>query len=162
MQKKVYNYLLGKTLITVSFFLLFNFCASTNHSIDAKYGKMSKIEWFQETNSLGLYQEYEVAAGFKINNIGSFSFDIFASTECSHCISELAALLKILERAGASEDRIHIYNVNDDFEESSGAYKEYNIYSVPTLFIKKNGILKGKSEGPIFTWENDLIKYCNE
>ncbi len=163
MQKKVNNICVGKILILSSLFLIFNYCTATKNSIDPKFRKMSKIEWLQETNSLNIYEEFLVSGINKsIGEPEKCAIDIFGNTDCSHCISEIAKILKILDYYSFTEDNISIYNVNDDFEEISGSYKKYNIYSVPVIFIKKNGILKGKSEGPIFTWENDIIKYCND
>ncbi len=142
---------------------MFNCCVVTKTSIDQNYRKMSKIEWLQETNSLDVYQSYVSSlTGRQECNTDQCSFIVFANTECNHCIEELAKIFKILDELNVNEEYIDIYNVNDDFEEVTGEYKNYDIYSVPTLFIKKNGILKGKSEGPIFTWEKDIINYCND
>jgi hypothetical protein len=123
---------------------------------------MSITSWLETTNSISAYEEYEVELTSESMGTDEFNFTIFANTECSHCIQEVAKILKILDKFGIAESNIELYNVNDDFEETGGNHKRFSIYSVPTLFIEKNGKLIGKSEGPIFSWEKDIIKYCKE
>ncbi len=156
----IYIIRIGILFTTLSLLISFNSCASTSNNIDIKYNKMTPVSWLQETNTLSVFEEYTFKISGSIS--GDFIFTIFANTQCEHCKTEVAKILKILEIYSIDESHVQIYNLNDDFEEITGTYKDYNIYSIPSLFIKKNGILIGKSEGPIYTWEEDIIKYCND
>ncbi len=156
----IYLLRIGILFTTLSLLILLNSCASPSTNIDMKYTMMTPTTWLQETNTLSVFEEYSSIYSDSLS--GDFTFIVFGNTECEHCKSEIAKILKILEIHSFDESHIHIYNLNDDFEEITGTYKDYNIYSIPSLFIKKNGILIGESEGPIYTWEEDIIKYCKD
>ena len=143
-------------------------CISSNYTLqdDEKTGKIivGKITW-QEWQRHAGWSDYS-AADYSPSNISEFraaidddiSFLLFAGSWCGDSKSEVPKIFKLFKQADI-ENKIRLYGLDRQKEETSGVAKLYKIERVPTLVILKNNNEAGRIiEYPEESWGFDIMK----
>jgi thioredoxin-related protein len=126
-------------------------------------GKVSKQTWIDSTQTTNLYKDYQ-ADGDKISRLkeisstNTYHFVVFAGADCSDCHEYLPKLFKIFDMAGITEDNYDIYVLDNKLEEPSGAHKEFDIPTSPSVFVLKDKSQIGLITYPYYDWLNQIIK----
>ncbi len=154
-------------IVLLSFPLLL--FAQTEQKAPMLLGKITKEdlkqspynEWFDKG-----YQEYkpnqEIINQLKKLNVKDYTFTIFLGTWCSDSHREVPHMIKILEEAGISSDKISLIAVNrgGKVHKQSPNHEEkgLSIFRVPTLIVSKNGKEVNRIvEFPVCSLEKDLL-----
>lgn len=123
-------------------------------------------EWFsREYNGYDVNQD--VLKQLKDNNLKDYTVTIFLGTWCPDSHREVPRLMKVLEQAGFSSDKIELIAVNtgDGVHKQSptGEDKGKYIFKVPTFIISKNGKEVNRIvESPVESLERDLASILFE
>jgi thiol-disulfide isomerase/thioredoxin len=129
---------------------------------------LGEISWDKWKNTAG-WNDYSASKYQpnikKINLLKSLikekeiNFIIFASSFCDECMHEVPILFRIFEFAGIDSSKIMLVGLDENSQEPSGIYKNYDIKSVPTLIILSKNIIVGKVEPPDNEWTEFIIEY---
>lgn len=87
------------------------------------------------------------------------NFIIFASSTCDECMHEVPIIFKIFELTELDSTKIKLIGVDENSQEPSGIYKNYDIKSTPTLIILSKNKVIGKVEPPDNEWIEFIIEY---
>jgi len=89
----------------------------------------------------------------------SVHYLIIVGTWCSDSKREIPHLLKILDAAKVSPQRIWLYGVDRTKTSNDGTTQKYRITNVPTIILMKEGKEIGRiTEHPEETLEQDIVK----
>lgn len=96
----------------------------------------------------------------KKNNI---HFILVAANWCSDSEREVPKLIKLIQKANISFNKIIIYGVDRDKKEPTGETVQYHIEKVPTLIIFKDNAEIGRIvEFPVISWDEDILTILEE
>lgn len=139
-------------------------CTSVQKYENVLIGQFSWEEWKQKTDvnqfiALSYSPEPERIDYLKtlFNGIPSVRFIIFATSYCEVCKDNLPIIFKIFDEAKIPNDRIQLFGLDEEYEEPSGTYKNFNIETAPCLFVLKDGKTLGSVKGPKYNWLEGMI-----
>jgi hypothetical protein len=153
-------------LIFIQFSVGYGSPLQTNISDSPKI--LGETSWQKWKNSAG-WNDYS-ASNYqpnpkKVNKLKNLlkekeaNFIIFASSFCDECKHEVPILFKLFELAELDSSKIRLVGLNENLQEASGIYKDYDLTSTPTLIILSKNIVIGKVEPPDNAWLEFIIEY---
>lgn len=158
------------------FVIILTSCSGSKYSIENDengkamiVGHLTWEEW-QEEAEWDSYSAPSYMPNLKrANEISDMATDngvdflIFAGSWCEDTERELPKIYKLITGAGIFPDKILLYGVDRQKDESSGTAKEYKIEKVPTLVLEVEGEEIGRIvENPKLSWEEDILNILRE
>lgn len=148
-----------------SIFIIFLFaCSSTQKYKNVLSGEFSWEEWKQKAGINQYIEHTYTPDPEKIeylitlyNRVPSVRFIIFATSYCDDCKDNLPIIFKIFDKAKIPNDRIKLFGLDEEYEEPTGTYKNFDIETAPCLFVLNNGKTIGSVKGPKYNWLEGLI-----
>jgi hypothetical protein len=129
---------------------------------------LGETSWQQWKNSAGWidYSASKYQPNIKkVNKLKSLigdndiNFILFASSFCDECMHEVPILFRIFELTELDSSKIRLIGVDENSQEPSGIYKDYDLKSTPTLIILSKNKVIGKVEPPDTEWLEFIIEY---
>jgi thiol-disulfide isomerase/thioredoxin len=146
-----------------------NGCSTTKSTSKAKdkiiiTGQFTWEEWQRkagwESYSASDYKPNSVKSDSlaKIINSRDISFMLFGGSWCDDSESEMPKIMKLMNTAGISLNKVSIYGVDHNKREPTGTAASYSIDRVPTLIVFKEGVeINRILEYPKVSWEEDIF-----
>lgn len=83
------------------------------------------------------------------SGLGELTYRVWGADWCGDCRSRLPDFFAALEAAGVEDERIHVYEVDDD--KNGELTEEYDVTLIPTIVVER-----GDEEVARFEEEEDL------
>ncbi len=165
----------GKPIRVVFSLAILLFCANAacaqNAGTEKKIllGEKSWEQWKSEAGWESYSADDFQPSETKIRDISELSkkskpmFLVFGGSWCPDTEMQLPMIFKILQLASIPADDVHLYGVDRQKTEPTGAAAQYNIRKVPTLIVLTRQAEAGKiEEFPETTWEDDILKILSK
>tara|TARA_B100001564_G_scaffold234071_1_gene197865 strand:- start:152 stop:655 length:504 start_codon:yes stop_codon:yes gene_type:complete len=148
-------------ILTISIFITFSFINAdrADKSKNNLLGDIQIQKLFTEYPLFKLrYENYVVTDQINLSDLDDISVVIMFGTWCHDSKREVPRMLRILDAAGLTLEKISLIGVDINKQEPNGRGKFYNLKNTPTLILLKNGKEVGRIiERPKISLEADLI-----
>ena len=148
-------------ILTISIFITFSFINAdrADKSKNNLLGDIQIQKLFTEYPLFKLrYENYVVTDQINLSDLDDISVVIMFGTWCHDSKREVPRMLRILDAAGVTLEKISLIGVDINKQEPNGRGKFYNLKNTPTLILLKNGKEVGRIiERPKISLEADLI-----
>ena len=148
-------------ILTISIFIAFSFINAdrADKSKNNLLGDIQIQKLFTEYPLFKLrYENYAVTDQINLSDLDDISVVIIFGTWCHDSKREVPRMLRILDAAGLTLEKISLIGVDINKQEPNGRGEFYNLKNTPTLILLKNGKEVGRIiERPKISLEADLI-----